>query len=152
MRIVVGNVQGLKDEDCMRDLLDELKGRRARVAILTETHFDVRESEEFKKMANEYGYRSYSITRWMRRFDHGSGGVTVLVYEELRSNEVKKSKHEDMLWVCVEGGEEKGFAGIYSTDIVVESEESRRIDTRVGRRYSKIPARRDSYGRRRLEL
>ena len=51
MRIVVGNVQGLKDEDCMRDLLDELKGRRARVAILTETHFDVRDSEEFKKMA-----------------------------------------------------------------------------------------------------
>ena len=153
MRIVVGNVQGLKDEDCMRDLLDQLKGRRARVAILTETHFDVRDSEEFKKMANEYGYRSYSITRWMRRFDHGSGGVTVLVYEDLRSKEVKKSKHEDMLWVCVEGGEEKLFVGgIYSTDIVVESEESRRIDTRVGRRYSKIPARRDSHGRRRLEL
>ena len=80
----------------MRDLLDELKGRRARVVILTETHFDVRESEQFKKMANENGYRSYSI--------------------------------------------------------VVESEESRRIDTRVGRRYSKLPARRDSHGRRRLEL
>ena len=94
MRIVVGNVQGLKDEDCMRDLLDELKGRRTRVAILTETHFDVRDSEEFKKMANECGYRSYSITRWMRRFDHGSGGVTVLVCEDLRSKEVKKSEHE----------------------------------------------------------
>ena len=68
-----------------------------------QTHFDVRESEEFKKMAIEYGYRSYSITRYMRRFDHGSGGVTVLVCEDLRSKEVKKSKHEDMLWVCVEG-------------------------------------------------
>jgi hypothetical protein len=68
------------------DLLDELNRRRARVAILTETHFDVRESEEFKKMANEHGYRSYSITRWMRRFDHGSGGVC----EDLRSKEVKK--------------------------------------------------------------
>ena len=102
MRIVVGNIQGVKDEDCMTDLLEELKRRRARVAILTETHFD-RESEEFKKMANEYGYRSYSITRWMRRFDHGSGGVTVLVCEDLRSKEVKKSKHEDMLWVCVGG-------------------------------------------------
>ena len=55
MRIVVGNIQGVKDEDCMTDLLDELKRRRARVAILTETHFDVRESEEFKKMANEFG-------------------------------------------------------------------------------------------------
>jgi hypothetical protein len=28
----------------------------------------------------------------MRRFDHGSGGVTVLVFEDLRSKEVKKSK------------------------------------------------------------
>ena len=111
MRIVVGNMQGVKDEDCMTDLLDELKRRRARVAILTETHFDVRDSEEFKKMANEYGYRSYSVTRWMRRFDHGSGGVTVLVCEDLRSKEVKKSKHEDMLWVCVEGGDEKLFVG-----------------------------------------
>ena len=55
MSIVVGNIQGVKDEDCMTDLLDELKRRRARVAILTETHFDVRESEEFKKMANEFG-------------------------------------------------------------------------------------------------
>ena len=54
MRFVVGNIQGVKDEDCMTDLLDELKGKRAHVAILTETHFDVRESEEFKKMANEH--------------------------------------------------------------------------------------------------
>ena len=53
----------------------------------------------------------------------------------------------------VEGGDEKLFVGgIYCTDIVVESEESRRIDTRDGRRYSKIPARRGSHGRRRLEL
>ena len=81
----------------MRDLLDELKVLMLEIAM---------DSEEFKKMANEYE-RSYSITRWMRRFDHGSGGVTVLVCEDLRSKEVKKSKHEDMLWVCVEGGDEK---------------------------------------------
>ena len=74
----------------------------------------------------------------------------MLVCEDLGSKEVKKSKYrEDMLWVCVEGGDEKLFVGgIYCTDIVVESEESRRIDTRVGRRYSKIPARRDSHGMR----
>ena len=68
--------------------VDEMKGRRARVVILTETHFD--ESEEFKKMANGNGYRSSRITRLMRRFDHGSGGASMLVCEELRSKEVKK--------------------------------------------------------------
>ena len=55
MRIVVGNVQGLKDEDCMRDLLDQLKGRRARVAILTETHFETAKSSRRWRMSMDIG-------------------------------------------------------------------------------------------------
>ncbi len=120
MRIVVGNVQGLKDEDYY--LLDELKGRRARVAIMTETHFDVRDSEEFKKMANEYGYRSSSITRWMRRF----GGVTELVCEDLRSKQVKKSKHEDRLMGVGGGGDEKWFVGEICVEPTSSSEQGKK--------------------------
>ena len=77
----------------------------------------------------------------------------MLVCEDLRSKEVKKSKHEDMLWVCVEGGDEKLLVGgIHIVPTSSSREESGRIKTRVGRRCSKIPARRDSHGRRRLEL
>ena len=52
-------------------------------------------------MANEFG----QVLEWqlMRRFDHGSGGVTVLVCEELRGKQRKKSKHEDDICCgCVE--------------------------------------------------
>lgn len=56
-----------------------------------ETHFDLRESTEFSSIAREYGYKCFSITRLMRRFDDGSGGVTIMVEENLKCREVRRS-------------------------------------------------------------
>ena len=65
----------------------------------------------FEKIADKNGYKTYSITRWMRRFDKGSGGVTIMVDKQLRSREIRKSKLEDLMWVEVDVGREKIVIG-----------------------------------------
>ena len=47
----------------------------------------------------------------MKRGDHGSGGVTIMVDESLKCREVRRSKNEDLLWICIECETEKWFVG-----------------------------------------
>ena len=54
MRIVVGNIQGVKDEECMTDLLDQLKGRSTCCDFDRDT-FDARESEESRRWRMSLG-------------------------------------------------------------------------------------------------
>ena len=62
----------------------------------------------------------------MRRFDKGSGGVTIMVDKQLRSREIRKSKLEDLMWVEVDVGREKIVIGdILSARIVIQRQESR---------------------------
>src|SRR3954470_6125890 len=66
---------------------------------------------EFDSNASKVGYKGFHATRLMRRFDHGSGGVTIMVDERLKSRFIKESKMEDLIWVCVEFEHEKMFVG-----------------------------------------
>ena len=109
------NANRLIDDDLMRDAVDEMRQRRVHIVIWTETHFQQKHSLIFEKIADKNGYKTYSITRWMRRFDKGSGGVTIMVDKQLRSREIRKSKLEDLMWVEVDVGREKiVIGGAYS--------------------------------------
>ena len=105
------NANRLIDDDLMRDAVDEMRQRRVHIVIWTETHFQQKHSLIFEKIADKNGYKTYSITRWMRRFDKGSGGVTIMVDKQLRSREIRKSKLEDLMWVEVDVGREKIVIG-----------------------------------------
>ena len=105
------NANRLIDDDLMRDAVDEMRHRRVHIVIWTETHFQQKHSLIFEKIADKNGYKTYSITRWMRRFDKGSGGVTIMVDKQLRSREIRKSKLEDLMWVEVDVGREKIVIG-----------------------------------------
>ena len=52
-----------------------------RNALSTKTQFI------FEEIADKNGSKTYSITRWMRRFDKGNGGVTIMVDKQLRSRD-----------------------------------------------------------------
>ena len=115
LRVLVCNVHGIRQrrgqEDRMIEVLEEAKRQKRQIVVLTETHFDVAESIQFCEMAEEYGYACFSVTRAMKRFDTGSGGVTILVDVRIRAKEMRKSTLEDLIWVCLEIGKEKLYVG-----------------------------------------
>ena len=73
--------------------------------------FRTEHSIDFEKIAQERGYNTYSITRLMRRYDTGSGGVTIMVDKQHTSREMRRSELEDLIWVRVEVGREKMCVG-----------------------------------------
>ena len=95
----------------MRDAVEEMRRKQVHITIWTETHFEQKHSIAFEEIAEKKGYKTYSITRWMRRFDAGSGGVTIMIDRQFQSREMRKSKLEDLIWVKVEVGKEKMFIG-----------------------------------------
>lgn len=113
--VLVCNVHGIRQhrgqEDRMIEVVEEARRQKRQIVVLTETHFDVADSIRFYEIAEQKGYTSYSVTRTMKRFDSGSGGVTILVDVKIRSKEVRKSTLEDLLWVCLEVGKEKLYVG-----------------------------------------
>jgi hypothetical protein len=113
--VLVCNVHGIRQrqgqEDRMIEVVEEARRQKRQIVVLTETHFDVADSIRFYETAEQKGYTSYSVTRTMKRFDSGSGGVTILVDVKIRSKEVRKSTLEDLLWVCLEVGKEKLYVG-----------------------------------------
>ena len=102
--------------------------RKVHIVIWTETHFEQKHSIEFEKIAEKKGYKTYSVTRWMKRYDSGSGGVTIMIDKQFQSKERKKSKMEDMLWVSMDVGKEKWFVGgAYMCQCRRQDGEERRI-------------------------
>lgn len=108
MRIVACNANRLRDSDLMRDVVEEMNRRKVHIVIWTETHFDQKHSIEFEKIAERKGYKTYSVTRLMKRYDSGSGGVTIMVCRR----------------------------SVHSTSIVVEKEESGGSSGRDGEGHS----------------
>ena len=100
--VLVCNVHGIRQhrgqEDRMIEVVEEARRQKRQIVVLTETHFDVADSIRFYEIAEQKGYTSYSVTRTMKRFDSGSGGVTILVDVKIRAKEVRKSTLEDLLW------------------------------------------------------
>jgi hypothetical protein len=88
-----------------------MKRKQVHITIWTETHFYQKHSIKFEKIAQRKGYKTYSVVRWMRRFDKGSGGVTIMVDKRFQSKEVRRSKQEDLIWVKIEIGSEQLFIG-----------------------------------------
>jgi hypothetical protein len=101
----------LIDDDLMRDAVEIMRRKQAHIVIWTETHFEQKHSLAFEEIAEKKEYRTYSITRLMRRFDKGSGGVTIMVDKQLQSREMRRSELEDLIWVRVEIGKERLFIG-----------------------------------------
>ena len=94
------------DDDLMRDAVEIMRRKQAHIVIWTETHFEQKHSLAFEEIAEKKEYRTYSITRLMRRFDKGSGGVTIMVDKQLQSREMRRSELEDLIWVRLEIGKE----------------------------------------------
>ena len=101
IRIVCWNVHGLKDKDRMNDAVEMMK-KNIGIVVFVETHFDNYDCSEFWKLARKNGYKCFSVMRLMKKGDHGSGGVTIMVDERLKCRLMRKSKLEDLLWVSVE--------------------------------------------------
>jgi hypothetical protein len=95
----------------MLEVVEEAKRQKRQVVVLTETHFDVDDSSRFAEIAEKSGFATFSVTRVMKRFDSGSGGVTIMVDLSIRAKEVKRSTQEDLIWVCLEIGKEKLYVG-----------------------------------------
>jgi hypothetical protein len=108
----------------MRDAVEIMRRKQAHIVIWTETHFEQKHSLAFEEIAEKKEYKTYSITRLMRRFDKGSGGVTVMVDKQLQSREMRRSKLEDLIWVRLEIGQERVFIG--GTYLVPEASSRRR--------------------------
>ena len=98
------NANRLRDNDLMREAVEEMSRRQVHIVIWTETHFEQKHSIEFEEIAEKKGYKTYSITRWMKRYDSGSGGVTIMIDKQYQSRERRKSKLEDLIWVSIEIG------------------------------------------------
>ena len=109
--IAVWNAQGLKDNDKMIDVLTWMKRMKRNLVLFTETHFDNYDYEQYRLMASNVGFKCFSIMRLMRRGDHGSGGVLIMVEERMKCRLIRKSKYEDLIWVCIEWEDEKLFVG-----------------------------------------
>ena len=109
--IAVWNAQGLKDNDKMIDVLTWMKRMKRNLVLFTETHFDNYDYEQYRLMASKVGFKCFSIMRLMRRGDHGSGGVLIMVEERMKCRLIRKSKYEDLIWVCIEWEDEKLFVG-----------------------------------------
>ena len=111
MYVVTWNVHGMKDVDRMKDASESMRKKDVCIVVFTETHFDNHDCPEFDAIASKFGYKCFHVTRLMRRFDNGSGGVTIMVDERLKSRFIKESQNEDLIWVCVEFENEKVFVG-----------------------------------------
>ena len=96
LKILVCNVHGIRQrrgqEDRMLEVVEEAKRQKRQVVVLTETHFDVDDSSRFAEIAEKSGFATFSVTRVMKRFDSGSGGVTIMVDLSIRAKEVKIHK------------------------------------------------------------
>src|SRR4051794_10011240 len=97
----------MKDVDRMRDAIESMRKKDVCIVVFTETHFDNHDCPEFDSNASKVGYKGFHVTRLVRRFDNGSGGVTIMVDERLKSRFIKESQREDLIWVCVKVGHEK---------------------------------------------
>ena len=86
------NTKRLIDDDCMKDAVDVMRRKKVHIVVWTETHFEQKHSIAFEKVAEERGYKTYSITRQMRKRDTGSGGVTIMIDKQCKSREVRQSK------------------------------------------------------------
>ena len=111
MYVVTWNVRGMKDIDCMRDVIEIMKRKNVGIAVLIETHFDNHDCPQFCSIASEFGYKCFHTTRLMKRGDHGSGGVSIMVEESLKCRVMRKSELEDSMWICVEFENERVFVG-----------------------------------------
>ena len=111
MYVVTWNVNGMKDVDKMRDAIESMRRKDVCIVVFTETHFDNHDCLEFDVIASEFGYKCFHVTRLMKRFDNGSGGVTIMVDERLKSSFIRMSELEDLIWICVEFENEKIFVG-----------------------------------------
>ena len=136
------NANRLRDNDLMREVVEEMNRRKVHIVIWTETHFEQKHSIEFEKITEKKGYKTYSVARWMKRYDSGSGGVTIMIDKQFQSKERKKSKMEDM-WT---------WESVYSASVVVKMEKSGGSSGRNGEGYSSIYGRGASSCGRRLEL
>ena len=68
----------------MIEVVEEARRQKRQIVVLAETHFDVADSIKFYEIAEQNGYASCSVTRTMKRFDSGGGGVTILVDVKIR--------------------------------------------------------------------
>src|SRR6185369_17562791 len=98
MYVVTWNVNGMKDVDRMKDAIESMREKDVGIVIFTETHLDNHDCSEFDVIASMFGYKCFHVTRLMRRFDNGSGGV---VDERLKSSFIRMSELEDLIWICV---------------------------------------------------
>ena len=93
MRIVTCNANRLRDNDLMREVVEEMNRRKVHIVIWTETHFEQKHSIEFEKIAEKKGNKHIlCVTRWMKRYDSGSGGVTIMIDKQFQRKERKKAK------------------------------------------------------------
>ena len=88
--IAVWNAQGLKDNDKIIDVLTWMKRMKRNLVLFTETHFDNYDYEQYRLMASKVGFKCFSIMRLMRRGDHGSGGVLIMVEERMKCRLIRK--------------------------------------------------------------
>ena len=65
--------------------VDEKRQKQIHIVIWTETHFREKHRVIFEQIAGENNYNTYSITRSMKRYDKGSGGVTIMVDKQIQS-------------------------------------------------------------------
>ena len=98
---------GMKDVDRMKDAIESMREKDVGIVIFTETHLDNHDCPELDLIASKFGYKCFHVTRLMRRFDNGSGGVTIMVDDRLKSRFIRESKWEDLIWICVEFENEK---------------------------------------------
>ena len=100
--MAIWNVKGMKDADMMMDVLTWMKNENRNLVIFTETHFDTYDYEQYRVIASKYGFKCFPIMRLMKRGDHGSGGVLIMVEEKMKCRLIRKSRFEDLIWVCIE--------------------------------------------------
>ena len=157
LKILVCNVHGIRQrrgqEDRMLEVVEEAKRQKRQVVVLTETHFDVDDSSRFAEIAEKSGFATFSVTRVMKRFDSGSGGVTIMVDLNIRAKEVKRSTQEDLIWVCLEIGKEKLYVGgVYLVPNTSSRANKTKPTRRTRTRSSLVQIGRSSTSRGRLEL
>ena len=157
LKVLVCNVHGIRQrrgqEDRMVEVVEEAKRQKRQIVVLTETHFDVADSIRFGEIAEKNGYACFSVTRAMKRFDSGSGGVTIMVDLSMRAKEVRRSTLEDLIWVCLEVGKEKLYVGgVYLVPNTSSRADKVRNQLAELARSSLVQTGRPSSSRGRLEL
>ena len=75
----------------MRDAVDEMRQRQIHIVIWTETHFREKHRGIFEQIAGENNYKTYSITRSMKRFDKGVGESQLWSINNLRVEKLERA-------------------------------------------------------------